>query len=533
MTTQKSLPARPSQESLRKQAKKLARAIAAGDPDAVARARAQLPNAELPLSQRDAQLVLAREYGYAGWQELVAEVQRRVGQGIEWAASQAHRIIHDNDAEALRQLLTEYPALLSWKDEMNEGGLLGMATSSFGDSGDPVRERQFTRAACAELLLDAGAVVLPGVCEGLVESRTKGLLELFERKHVLPRSLKFRTALGDIDGVRACVDAGEGDRASVSDALNCACHFEHENIAAFLLDRLVAHDAELGRRVDEGPGRVAFVKSLIEERATLAFIRATPEGPWQASLMQRVVRAIHDDDLTTFVGGLQREPWMLGDSCVGFQVGLIERAILRDRGGFIAALLGLEPALLRCSPPPSSQAIEFAFTYAKTPLLPMLTRIWPLPDDLPHAAGVGDLDRVKKWFGASGKPDLGDLAHHFPCNSASNRSNLEWGEPRAQQVLDTALAWAVLNRHFDVADFLLEHGADINTRWSSHEPASILHELVFHDNYEGMQFLIDRGIDMTIKDHRWNGTAQGWAYYAANNEKMAQWLADAEQRRGT
>jgi hypothetical protein len=35
----------------------------------------------------------------------------------------------------------------------------------------------------------------------------------------------------------------------------------------------------------------------------------------------------------------------------------------------------------------------------------------------------------------------------------------------------------------------------LNTTWSSHEPASILHELVFHANYESMQFLIDHGID--------------------------------------
>jgi hypothetical protein len=62
-----------------------------------------------------------------------------------------------------------------------------------------------------------------------------------------------------------------------------------------------------------------------------------------------------------------------------------------------------------------------------------------------------------------------------------------------------------------VADFLLAHGAAINTGWSSHDPASILHELVFHGNYEAMQFLIDRGIDMTITDYRRNATAQGWA----------------------
>src|SRR5262245_38275053 len=101
MTTPKSLPARPSQESLRKQAKKLTREIAAANPEAIAPARTQLPNAELPLSHRDAQLVLAREYGYTGWQELMAEVHRRLGQDLEWAASQARRIIHDNDVEGL------------------------------------------------------------------------------------------------------------------------------------------------------------------------------------------------------------------------------------------------------------------------------------------------------------------------------------------------------------------------------------------------------------------------------------------------
>jgi ankyrin repeat protein len=106
------------------------------------------------------------------------------------------------------------------------------------------------------------------------------------------------------------------------------------------------------------------------------------------------------------------------------------------------------------------------------------------------------------------------------------------GDVGMQQVLDTALAWAVINRHFEVADFLLEHRADINTNWNSHEPASILHHLVFLPNsYESMQFLIDRGIDMTIKDYRWNSNAAGWARYGNNDEKMAQWLEEAERQR--
>src|SRR3990170_4174054 len=124
MTASKVLPARPSLESLRKQAKKLARDVAAGDASAIGRARAHLQNVTLPLTQRNAQLVIAREYGYTGWQELTAEVSTRLGHGLEWAVRQARRIIHDNDVERLKPLLAEYPALLSWHDDKDDGGLL-------------------------------------------------------------------------------------------------------------------------------------------------------------------------------------------------------------------------------------------------------------------------------------------------------------------------------------------------------------------------------------------------------------------------
>jgi len=48
-----------------------------------------------------------------------------------------------------------------------------------------------------------------------------------------------------------------------------------------------------------------------------------------------------------------------------------------------------------------------------------------------------------------------------------------------------------------------------------------------------MQFLIDCGIEMTIRDYRWNSTAEGWARYGANNPAMGDWLAEAERRRDT
>jgi hypothetical protein len=64
-----------------KQAKRLARDIAAGDAGAIARARMQVPHVDLPLTQRNAQLVIPREYGFAGWQDLTAEVSKRLGKG--------------------------------------------------------------------------------------------------------------------------------------------------------------------------------------------------------------------------------------------------------------------------------------------------------------------------------------------------------------------------------------------------------------------------------------------------------------------
>jgi hypothetical protein len=547
VTASKSLPPRPSLESLRKQAKKLARDVAAGDAAAIARARAQSAECPLPLTQRNAQLVIAREYGYAGWQDLTAEVRKRLSEGVEWAAAQARRVIHDNDVERLKELVAEYPALLSWhRDGFGEGGVLGFATESYGDSFDPFREEHFTRAACAELLIDAGAVVMPLVFEGLLTSRARGLLQLFRQKGVLPRTLTFLAALGEIDAARTALDEDANDLAAVTEAFTIACSFEHEAIASLLLDRAIALDPELGARVDGSVGRPAFAKYCIHNGAG----HATEVGLWKAFVMQQVSRAVYSwsgsetsfknrrgqSDLPAFVGLLQHEPWLLGEAFVEFQTGIIERATLVGRGEFITALLDLNPAILRRQPPPPSQAIEFAFTYANTYVIPVLTRIWPLPDDLPHAAGMGDLSRVKRWFDESGAPAPGDIENHYPSSPYMPKDRVgeyarQWGPLSPQRVLDVALAWAVINSHFGVADFLLQHGADINTTWSSHEPASILHELVWHRNYEAMQFLIDRGIDMTIKDHRWKATAEGWAEYAAEDARLAQWLEEAERQR--
>ena len=70
------LPAAPSLEQLRKQAKELLRAHRGGDARAAARAGAHHPRPDEPLALSGAQLVIAREHGFASWPRLRAYVDR-------------------------------------------------------------------------------------------------------------------------------------------------------------------------------------------------------------------------------------------------------------------------------------------------------------------------------------------------------------------------------------------------------------------------------------------------------------------------
>ena len=541
MSAARDLPVHPSLDSLRKQAKKLARDAAAGNGEAIARVHAHLPRAEPPLSNRDAQLVIAREYGFAGWTNLTAEVRKRSGRSLEWAASRARVTIHNEDYERLRALLAEYPALVSWRSESGQT-LLTDTTSYALDTSDPERERIYTRPVAAEMLIVASATVERSTWEHVICTGGAGMLRLFARKNALPLTLPVLAALGDEDAVRVRLDQsrerddteGPDERTVVGRALMNACRFKHTGVASRLLERSVALNSDLGRRIDRWRDRQAFVEFLIQHPASV-WSGGPAEGPattpWEAFVIRQLTSALGGSDLPAFRRWLEDEPWVVQPAFVHVQIAMIERASWDNREPFITALLESDPALLEMATPPPASALVFALGYGHAHLVPTLTRIWPLPDDLPHAAGTGNAARVEGWFNAAGQAVLGSSAHHHPANDPK-RADLGWGPVTTQQVLDVALAWAVVNRHFEVASFLLERGADINTNWSTHEPASILHECAIHGNEDAVRFLIDHGADLTIKDYRYQSTAEGWARHAAHNERMADLLAAAAASRG-
>lgn len=88
------LPAQPDLERLRREAKALQRACLAGDVEATRRIATVLPDAEssrLPLGK--AQMVVARDYGFASWPALKSAIEARRRGGPKSAA--------DIDAESL------------------------------------------------------------------------------------------------------------------------------------------------------------------------------------------------------------------------------------------------------------------------------------------------------------------------------------------------------------------------------------------------------------------------------------------------
>jgi ankyrin repeat protein len=89
-----------------------------------------------------------------------------------------------------------------------------------------------------------------------------------------------------------------------------------------------------------------------------------------------------------------------------------------------------------------------------------------------------------------------------------------------------------MNEQFEVASFLLEHGADVNGAWGLHEPTTILHEAAGNGKLATVRFLVERGANTTIRDERFGATAADWAAHMEHREIEA-FLSTGEVNRVT
>ncbi len=103
----KSLPSRPNLEQLKTQAKDLHKQFRSGQPEAVARVKELLPDRAghsangnaMPFRRHEAQLAIAREYGFASWTQLKERVETTLMENVE-PLELLQRAFHENDARS-------------------------------------------------------------------------------------------------------------------------------------------------------------------------------------------------------------------------------------------------------------------------------------------------------------------------------------------------------------------------------------------------------------------------------------------------
>src|SRR5512135_1032986 len=140
------LPPHPNLEHLKKQAKVLHEQLQSGNPQAHERFRALLSRAAPAAPQlADAQLALARDYGFASWAKLKAHVEAiDADPPAELVAA-----IHANDADEVRAVLERYPELRAQLNDTMPGLHFGATPL--------LAAVPFSNRAMIDVLLQAGA----------------------------------------------------------------------------------------------------------------------------------------------------------------------------------------------------------------------------------------------------------------------------------------------------------------------------------------------------------------------------------------
>ena len=120
------------------------------------------------------------------------------------------------------------------------------------------------------------------------------------------------------------------------------------------------------------------------------------------------------------------------------------------------------------------------------------------------AAELGRLDLMRDFFTDDGglAPEAGPVRYPF--------GNDESNEPG--DILAQALLLALRNRQYEAAALLVDKGADVNAiPPGNHEHCTPLHQAVYKNDRDMIDWLMDRGAVATIEDPRFNDTAIEWA----------------------
>ena len=253
------LPARPSLEQYKKQAKDFAKLIKSGDSEVVQRFKKYHPRPARLLGPAltDAQLVIAREHGFESWPKFAKHIEalNRASSSISQFELAADAII-TGDAPALESLLRKNPGLIRERStRLHRAKLLHYVSANGFEN---YRQKTPKNAVeIARMLLAAGAEV-----DALADTYGKGTTLGLVATSIHPKRAGVQMPLMELlIDYGAAIDAVPGTWSPLISAL----HNGRPEAAEFLARR----GARLDLEGAAGVGRLDLVESFFNKDGSL------------------------------------------------------------------------------------------------------------------------------------------------------------------------------------------------------------------------------------------------------------------------
>ena len=444
---------------------------------------------------------------------------------------QAENCIARKDASALNQLLTEHPELVTFPNPDDRSQTLLHHTLSYANFvGD--KPEFWSTLECAETLINHGAQVEASFCTRAIHTADVPMVDMIHLHGKLPPCLRTSATIGKVREIKTWFNQGElkpdaappadwssdkydplhgqmiTDELLLADAFRYACRLGRKCAAGFLLEKAMVIDAKFAGQIG-GWGKKEFLDYMIVHRGSVCVPGSTTI--WELAQVVKMMQAVEEDNLEDFQQVLRDEPSLLSQRHLRRQIDFLELAAYSDGYKFAKALLDAGACVADVDPRPESNAMVYAIDYGNRQMIELLWNLWQPAENLPTAAGIGNTKKVRSFFDNQGK-----LKQHAALVYPEGE-----GIEASDRVLVRALALACMNEHLEIATYLVDRGADINGEWSLHEPATILHHIAFTGKLKVVQFLVERGADLSIRDLRYDSDALGWASYNGQKKVVA------------
>lgn len=448
----KRLPSRPSEENLKKQAKR----------------RAKHDGVKLSAAQH----ALAGEYGFTSWAKLVEFVRTRRGEShaasvdVKPDVSRMLVAAREADGEAIERCLAQG---ISPRARAEDGSPLLVLVAKSPAAGEE-------KLTAAKALIEAGARV-----------RDFGS----DNTH----ALHWAAWCGPVALAETLIRAGalvwQNDGAG-HDALYYARNGVAPDKAKLveLLDRPVMRDPAFKAAAKAiQAGDVQALRKLLAQSSGLIHQHAVEPDCYPKDYFR-------DPALVWFVANnpsyVERMP-----------VNMVEVARVLIEAGADAADLQYTLGLVMTSSPARHQGLQ-------RPLIRLLMEHGAKVKDpwFVGELGHGERDAVEAVFetgvpltvpAAAGLGRVNDLGRLLESAGADERH--------------AALCLAVINRQLEAARMCLDAGAEVNRFSVCHQHSMPIHQATVNDDVPMMELLVAHGARLDVEDTLWNGTPLGWAIH--------------------